>query len=47
MEPIEVATNLVPQKYTVKGLLHEFLNEFTVEDLQYREKGWNRVHEDE
>ena len=33
-----------PQKYTVNK--NEYL-EFTVEDLQYREKGWDRVHEDE
>ena len=44
MEAIEV--QILFHKNTLL-IENECLNEFTVEDLQYRENGWDRVHKDE
>ena len=44
METIEVQILFHKNTLLIKN---EYLNEFTVEDLQYREKGWDHVHEDE
>ena len=43
MEAIEVQILFHKNTLLIKN---EYLNEFTVEDLQYREKGWDRIHED-
>ena len=44
MEAIEVQILFHKNTLLIKN---EYLNEFTVEDLQYREKRWDCVHEDE
>ena len=44
METIEAQILFHKNTLLIKN---EYLNEFTTEDLQYREKGLDRVHEDE